>query len=167
MTTFCAEPLEDVLPELKLHFATHWRELALNQDQVPLSPQYDRYLAKAAAGEIVCVVGRDVGQVVAYYVGFVGPGLHYSTCLTCVTDIWFVNPTHRTGTAGIRLLKAVEAELRRRGVQRWFLGGKIARRGGEVNERGRELREVTTDPSALFERLGAERVEITYSKWLE
>ena len=162
--TFSPESLTTVLPELKRHFGRHYLELALNQDSVPLSPLDDRYLAKDAFGEVVCVTGRERGAIFAYYVGFVGPGLHYSTCLTCTPDIWFVEPEKRNGTAGVRLLKAVEAELRRRGVQRWLMGGKIARRGGD--EIGRELREVRTDPSALFERIGAERIEVIYSKWL-
>lgn len=163
---FAPESLTGCLEELKPHFHAHWRELALNQREVELSPRYDVYLARDAAGEIVCVTGRENGAVVAYYILFVQQALHYSTCRTALTDIWYVIPEKRNGTAGVRLLKAVETELRRLNVDRWFLGGKIARRGGEVAEKGRELREVVTDPSALFERMGAERVEVYYSKWL-
>jgi hypothetical protein len=43
----------------------------------------------------------------------------------------------------------VENELKRRGVQRWFVGSKVK-----------------ADASALFEFLDFERVEVYYSKWI-
>jgi N-acetylglutamate synthase-like GNAT family acetyltransferase len=49
----------------------------------------------------------------------------------------------------VRLFRAVEKELRRRGVQRWFAGSKVH-----------------ADASALFERLDFKRVEVYYSKWI-
>ena len=47
------------------------------------------------------------------------------------------------------LFTEVEKELRRRGVQRWFMGSKMHK-----------------DASYLFEKIGAAPVETYYSKWL-
>ena len=47
------------------------------------------------------------------------------------------------------LFDAIETELKRRGVQRWFMGSKIQ-----------------ADASALFKRIGAQPVETYYSKWI-
>lgn len=149
MITCHVESLEPRLGEIQALLPAHYQELALNRDQVPLSPQYDIYLARERAGELLFVTLRDAGQMVGYFIGFIAPGLHYSTCLTCTMDIFYVRQDKRKGTAGVRLFRFVEAELRRRGVQRWFMGSKIA-----------------ADASALFKRIGATPVETYYSKWL-
>jgi len=144
------ESLTDRLDELRPVLPLHWAELALNKDEVPLDPQYSVYLERDAAGGIVFVTLRKRGELVGYFVGFVAPGLHYQTCLTCTMDIFYVVPEHRGGSGGLVLFQAVERELKRRGVQRWFVGSKVH-----------------MDASWLFERLGFERVEIYYSKMLE
>jgi GNAT superfamily N-acetyltransferase len=149
LITFCAEPLTPTLPELQALFPLHWKELALDQDYVPLDPQYDIYLRRDAAGEVLFIAGRDAGRLVAYFVGFVAPGLHYRTCLTLTMDIFLVLPEYRKGSAGVRLFRTVEAEARRRGVNRMFMGSKLHK-----------------DSSALFKRLGYEPVEIYHAKYL-
>lgn len=150
MLTTHIESFEERLEELQGLLPQHYQELALDQDKVPLSPQYDIYIARERLGELLFVTLRDAGELVGYFIGFIAPGLHYSTCLTCTMDIFFIRPDRRgSGLPGVRLFRAVEAELRRRGVHRWFVGSKCK-----------------ADASALFERLGFDRVEIYYSKWL-
>lgn len=148
MITFAVEPLTERLEELKPLFPRHWEELALNKDHVPLDPQYDIYLARDAMGEVLFVAGREAGRLVAYFVGFVAPALHYRTCLTLTEDIFYVLPEKRGEGAGVHLFKAVEAEAKRRGVERMFVGSKLHR-----------------DASWLFEKLGYIEVERYYSKW--
>lgn len=148
MITAHVEKLTERLEELKPLFPAHWEELALNQDRVPLDPQYEIYLERDARGEVMLVTLRDAGELVGYFVGFVAPGLHYRTCLTLTMDIFYVRPDRRK-RAGVKLFRAVEAEARRRGVQRVFVGSKCHR-----------------DASSLFEYLDYEKVEIYYSKWL-
>lgn len=149
MITCHIESFEQHLNELKTLLPEHYKELALNQDCIPLDPQYEVYIDRERAGGLLFVVLRDAGVMVGYYIGFIAPGLHYQTCLTCTTDIFFVRKDKRTGTAGIKLFRFVENELKRRGVLRWFTGSKVQH-----------------DASALFEFMKFERVEIYYSKWL-
>lgn len=149
MITCHVESFEQHLEELKVLLPAHYRELALNQDQVPLSPIYPIYIERERRGELLFVTLRDAGELVGYFIGFIAPGLHYSTCLTCTMDIFYVRQDRRTSTAGVRMFRFVEGELRRRGVQRWFMGSKVK-----------------ADASALFKRIGAEPVETYYSKWL-
>lgn len=144
-----AESFEAGLPELKALLPLHYEELALNQDKVPLSPQYEIYFERERRGELLYMTMREAGALIGYFIGFIAPGLHYSTCLTCTQDIFFIHPDKRRGLHGPRLFRAVEHELRRRGVQRWFVGSKV-----------------NSDASALFERLDFEKVETHYSKWL-
>lgn len=149
MITCHIESFEERLDELKLLLPGHYQELALNQDTVPLDPQYEVYIEREHQGGLLFVVLRDAGVMVGYYIGFIAPGLHYKTCLTCITDIFYVRPDKRKGTAGLRMFRFVEAELKRRGVQRWITGSKIDH-----------------DASALFKFLKFKCIETYYSKWL-
>jgi GNAT superfamily N-acetyltransferase len=149
MITAQVESLTAMLPELQPVFPEHYRELALDQDHVPLDPQYDEYLRRDAAGMIMLVTLRDRGELIGYFVGFVAPGLHYRTTLTLTMDIFYVRRDHRGNGAGFVLFRAVEAEAKRRGVQRMLVGSKCHK-----------------EASWLFERLGYDRIEVYYSKWL-
>lgn len=149
MLTAHVENLTERLEELKPLFPLHWEELALNKDKVPLDPQYHVYLERDARGGVIFVTLRDKGELVGYFVGFVAPGLHYQTCLTCHMDILYLRKDKRGGRGGLILLKAVQAELKRRGVQRWFVGTKAH-----------------MDIGRLFEAMGFTHVETTYSMWM-
>ena len=149
MITFHVESFTQSLPEFKHLLPLHWEELALNQDKVPLDPQWDVYMERERRGELLFMAAREAGEIVGYFIGFIAPGLHYATCLTCTMDIFYLRKDKRTAMTGVRLFKAVEEELRRRGVQRWFAGSTVH-----------------ADESAMFERLKFSRVEIYYSKWL-
>jgi len=149
MVTIMLESFEDRLPELEPLLPLHYEELALNKDKVPLSPQYPVYINRERNGELMFMVVRDRGELIGYFIGFVAPGLHYSTCLTLIMDIFYIHPEHRGSSTGHKLFKAVEAEAKKRGVQRMFVGSKVH-----------------LDASWLFEKLGYEKVETTYSTWL-
>jgi len=149
MITIMSESLEERLPELLPILPLHFEELALNKDKVPLSPQYGIYLDRERNGELMFIVVRDAGELIGYFIGFVAPGLHYSTCLTLTMDIFFLRKDHRGNNTGAKLFRAVEQEAKNRGVQRMFVGSKCH-----------------LDASYLFEKLGYDRVEVYYSAWL-
>lgn len=149
MITTHVESFTELLPELKPMLPLHYLELALNQDKVPLDPQYGVYIEREAHGGVMFITLREAGELIGYFIGFIAPGLHYQTCLTLTMDIFYVHPDHRGSGAGWQLFKAVEAEAKRRGVQRMFVGSKMHK-----------------DASWLFERLGYEPCETYYTTWL-
>ena len=149
MITVMPESFEQMLPELMPILPLHYQELALNQDKVPLSPQYNIYIDREREGQLLFMVMREAGEMIGYFIGFISPGLHYSTCLTCNMDIFYIHPEKRGHRYGKALFEAVESELLKRRVQRWFVGSKCHK-----------------DASWLFEQLGFDRVEVYYSKWL-
>lgn len=152
------ESLTATLEELKPLFQPHWRELALDQEKVPLDPQYDTYLARDALGEVLLVTARDGTKLAGYFIGFVAPGLHYKTCLTLIMDIFWVHPDYRGEDSlgkveelmlGEELFKVMHQAAKQRGVQRIFVGSKLHR-----------------DASNLFEQLGYREVERYFSLWV-
>lgn len=150
MITFAVEPFSNVYRELLPLLEKHYGEISTHKDHgVPLDPLVEVYEARERDGSLMMVIGREAGEIVAYFVCFIAPGLHYRSCLTCTPDIFFVKPEKRTGMTGMRMFRFVEKELRRRGVKRWAVGSKVAH-----------------DASALFRFLDFEPVETTYEKWL-
>jgi GNAT superfamily N-acetyltransferase len=147
------EPYADTLPELLPHYTAHWQEVALDTERphAALAPQFGAYEARDAAGEVVLVTLRDLGRLVGYFLAFVGPGLHYRNCLTAQMDIIYVAPSSRGRFGGLRLIRTMMAELRRRGVDRFFAGEKV----GKSRGLGR-----------LYEIAGMRLVERHYSIWL-
>ncbi|RQZ57420.1 hypothetical protein DF057_28665 [Burkholderia cepacia] len=148
--TFMPEQFSDVYGELKPRLAEHYAEISLHADRgFELKPQERVYRDRAARGELLMMIGRLRGEIVAYSVIFVAPGLHYADCLTAIGDIFYVAPEHRAGRVGSALFAAVEGELRRRGVNLWTAGEKVKFPCG-----------------ALMERAGMELAERTWFKWL-
>lgn len=149
MITAHVESFVSSIEELKVIIPLHYEELAMNKDKVSLSPQWHSYAASESEGKLFFVALRDAGALVGYFIGFVAPGLHYSTCLTCIQDIFYVKPDERGAAAGKILFDFVETELKRIGVQRLITNSK------------------NHFPAAwLFNRRGYEEIETIHSLWL-
>jgi len=150
MITTQLESFEHQLAELKVLLPDHYKELAMDQDKVPLSPSYETYIDHERMGQLIFMTLRKDGVMMGYFIGFVSPGLHYNTCLSCKMDIFYIHKDIRgSSLPGLQLLRAVEVELKRRGVQRWYVGTKIK-----------------ANIAPLFKRLGFEPIEIYHSKWI-
>ena len=149
MITAQVESFTEQETELRGLIDRHYEELSLHKGRYPLSPQWHVYREREQRDELVFVTLRRDGQMIGYWITFVTPGLHYSTCLTAIMDIWFVSPDHVRGKAPLVLARAVKRELTRRGVNLWFAGSKNHKPCGP-----------------FLERLGFEEVETYYSMWL-
>lgn len=149
MITFQCESFADVLPELMPLLPVHFEELALDKDKAPLDPQYDKYVLREQMGELEFITVRECGDIIGYFIGFVAPGMHYKSTLTCIMDIFYIVPEKRGSDMGFRMFEFVRNRLKSRGVKRWFNGSKCH-----------------LDASWLFERLGMVKVETYYSEWI-
>jgi GNAT superfamily N-acetyltransferase len=148
--SFQVEAFSEVIKEGEDLFHRHWEELALDKDEVPLAPNWGRYAELEAAGALSAVTARQNGKLVGYSFMFLFPGLHYKTCFEARMDIFWLAPEVRGRMGGVRLFRAVEKELRRRGVQRVYVGSKLHQ-----------------DVGRLFLALGYHPIETWYSKMLE
>ncbi len=137
-------------PDLARLCVRHWEEIALNKGAIALDPDWDRYAQLEALGALVLATARAAGELVGYQIFLVTPHLHYRRSLTALSDVVYLAPEHRLGTAGIRLMRCAEAELKRRGVQRVVQNVKLH-----------------TDWGRVLERMGYAPIERIYSKLLE
>lgn len=113
------------LSELRPLFRTHHAELGLFHDRMPLDPDEAEYARRERDGSLFLTTVRRNGIIVAYYVAQVQPGFHYRSTLTGTADIYYVVPEMRGKGLALPLFRHVEQELKRRGVQVWYSGGKI------------------------------------------
>ena len=110
MITFKVEDFADVMEELKPMFEEHWHEVAVYQDKIDLSPDYDKYCG-LPDDSLVTVIAREEGKAVGYSIYFVSPHIHYKDHLYAVNDIVFVDPEYRHGKTAPDMLDYAEAYL--------------------------------------------------------
>lgn len=128
----------------------HHAEIALDQEEVRYDPDWARYEALDKLGQLSIVTLRNQGIIVGYCVMHVCPELHYRSTLTATMDIMWVAPEYRENMGGLRLMRAVHQELRRRGVKRVYMGSKLHK-----------------DISKLFTAMGYVPIELWFSKILK
>lgn len=138
-----------LLEEAKPLLERHWEEIALDQASVKLDPNWPRYVELSEAGALSIVTLRAQGRLVGYSCMILSPGLHYRSTFEARMDIFWLAPEYRGRMGGVRLFRAVESELRRRGVKRAYVGSKLHK-----------------DVGRLFEALSYRPIETWYSKLL-
>lgn len=125
MITTQIESFSDSASELASLFKTHWEELALFKDRMPLAPQWQEYAKREREGRLFLVTVRRDGKIVGYYISQTAPGFHYSTTHTGTMDIAYIVQSERNRGLAYPLFRRVERELKRRGVKVWFSGYKV------------------------------------------
>lgn len=139
------------LPELIQVLPEHYEELALHKDRVPLDPQFDIYIAREQMGGLIYVTLRDAEKLAGYYIGFIGPELHYKQTIENHQDIFYVIPEYRGMGGADILFRRVEEESRRRGVKRWYGNCKVHHE---------------KHATILFMKMGFEKSGVQFVKWL-
>jgi GNAT superfamily N-acetyltransferase len=133
-------------------FAQHYREASADLT-VPLDPNWAQYEGLEQAGLEVCVVARRKGTPIGYANYAVSPNMHYDyTVAEC--DVFFLEPEHRTGWLGVKLLSVAEALLKEKGVAEMHARVKLHVQPGRG---GRDL-------GVLFRYLGYRPIEVNYRK---
>lgn len=110
------ERFNTIAHELPPLFQEHWREIALNQDTIPLAPDWDRYYRLDVEGALLVLTVRLDGKLVGYAFLLAGPHLHYVTTLWGHLDMYWLDPLVRSGWTGVKFFKAVIKGARDSGV---------------------------------------------------
>ncbi len=88
----------------------HWREVAVDQNEIPLSVDWKRYEELEQKGLLFALGMRDGSKLVGYNAFYVVPHLHYSTTIFAFNDVIYVAPEYR-GLDGVRLILEAERQL--------------------------------------------------------
>lgn len=123
---FAVEDYLDVLPELMEIYPEHWAEIALDKEAIKLDPDYPAYERMARAGILHVVTARVRGALVGYHLSMIHPHLHYRQSMTAFTDIFYLRKPYRAGMTGYKMLKFFRDSVRERGVQKVYMGTKLA-----------------------------------------
>lgn len=146
---FSEENFYDVVGEIGPLLCDHWEAIALNKDNVPLDPVWDKYKFLWDSGSLKIITAREDGRLVGYAIYVVSQSLHYATETFADADIFWLSPEYRKGTAGMRLFKYAEDSLKKRGVTQILNKVKLH-----------------FDVGKVFERMGYTPIERVYSKRL-
>jgi GNAT superfamily N-acetyltransferase len=98
-------------------FARHWEEIARNKDVMVLKPDEAAYRRMEEAGSLLILAALKAGRIVGYSVNFIVRHPHYADLMVCQNDLLFIDPAHREGGAGIRLMRRTEQESKKRGCR--------------------------------------------------
>lgn len=149
MITYQVENWSDCVAELEPLWASHWDEVAMNKDTIPLEVSYESYLLLESQGQLHVLTARCDGKIIGYHISLVRPHLHYASSLSAFTDVYYISPEHRKGMVGVRLFKEAESTLKARGVDKMFTGTKLS-----------------LDMSRIFEHLGWTETERLFTKYI-
>jgi GNAT superfamily N-acetyltransferase len=125
MITVQVESFRDCIPELRVIFDKHHKELGLFRNVMPLDPNYHEYCRRENEGILFLTTVRRDGTIVAYYTAQTVSGFHYASTFTGTMDIAYVVPEERNRGLALPLFRRTEAELKRRGVKVWYSGYKV------------------------------------------
>lgn len=138
----------------------HYKEIALNQDQIPLDPDWERYNQAEVSGNLLCCTVRDGetvkdSPVIGYSVFFLTWHIHYNTTRIATNDVLYLDKKYRNGGTGIKLIKYSEEQLKVYGVDKVIWHIKFNKKDGDRK-----------DFSPILERLGYEEEEKILTKFI-
>jgi L-amino acid N-acyltransferase YncA len=127
MLTFQRETWADLWRDGQEIFKAHYDELALHKAEMPMGLDNDAYTDLERKGYLLVVAGRRNGTLIGYFLAIVlGHHPHNKDAgKVATTDMFYVLSTERYGGAGVKLLKAYEAELRKLGVVKASISTKV------------------------------------------
>jgi GNAT superfamily N-acetyltransferase len=166
--TFQVEKFHEIARELPPLFERHYREIALDQESIPLDPDWDRYLQMSLAGMLRVMTARSFdllpgyapseessrkfGIIVGYIFNLVGPHLHYRSTLFANLEMFWLDPAYRGGPFALRWFKANADMLKELGVKKVTVETKNGYMDGRVG--------------LIFKRLGYKPIETVWARTL-
>lgn len=137
--------MEEMRPLWEVHHAE-----TQSKNYGPLNPNLEMYRECADKGLMRFYVVRHRGELCGYQVFVISEHLHSKDWIQAAQDVLYLKPEHRQGLIGYRFIKWCIDQLRNEDID--IVHQTLSARN---------------DFGKLFERLGFEREDITYSKRLE
>ena len=127
---FLIQVENDIRPLLE----EHWKEIATNQQEIKLNPDWDMYHYLEEKGFLKVFTAREEGKLVGYYVAVLSRSLHYKDHLFATNDLIFLRPEYRKGRTGIKLIQFAEKYLKEDGASVLFINTKVHKPFGRLLE---------------------------------
>ena|ERR1700761_8333982 len=144
------ERLHQIAHELPPLILEHWKELALNQDTIPVDIDWDRYYKLDIDGILHILTARvPSGQLVGYAFMMLGPHMRYKSTLWAHVDVCWIDPLYRQGWLGIRFFKTLIRDATTMGAKNLTMATKHHFMGNRVTK--------------LLQRLGFAPIETIHS----
>jgi len=148
MLTFQEETYEEFTADGMQLMIDHWEDVALNKDTIDLQPDWLRYKEMYDQGIAHVVTARtETNKLVGYAVLLITHNAHHKQVKLAEGDGYFLQHEYRRGSAGRRLLQAVEDMAKRLGATQFYQKVKLYK-----------------DVGVLFERMGYKAIERVYVK---
>ncbi len=106
-----------IAKEFPVLFKQHWAEIALNQDKIPLDPNWEQYFNFDLADVLNVLTVRANGVLVGYVFVLVFPHLHYCSTAWAQTDMFWLDPAYRQGWTGVKMFRETERHVKARGCK--------------------------------------------------
>lgn len=149
---FAWERFPKLVHELKVLWPMHWREIAIDQDIVPLDPDWDCYYALDERNILAVLTVRYNGHLAGYVFNHIGPHAHYCSTIFGHTDMFWLHPRFRKGWQPVKMLLENARGLKAREVVVHTVNFKIGFQNGRL--------------AKLFKRLGYRATDIVCRKVL-
>lgn len=143
------EFLSQVVEEAKPLLKEHWEEIALNQDNIKLNPDWEAYGSLEEKGKLKIFTARVDNRLIGYFVVIVGYNIHYKDHLFASNDVIYLHKDYRKGFTGIKLIKFAEGCLKEDGISVLTINTKVHQ-----------------PFDGVLDRLGFGLIERVYSKYL-
>jgi hypothetical protein len=147
--TYQVESFEENKADFEPFVMTHWNELGLTKDAVPIDFDWQRFFEQERIGRLHTVTVRKDGQLVGYHISFIGSHPHYKSTIHAMVDLYYLLPELRAGRVGLKMFKFAEEKLKEIGVVKVYTGCKVK-----------------FDHTRLFEYLGYELSDYQFIKIL-
>jgi hypothetical protein len=146
---FALERFRDIRrDEMDSLFALHWQEIGLYRDKIPLDVDYARYEELDRTDALHIITARCEGHLIGYHCSIISTHPHYKSSKMALVDVYFLLPEYRMTRASIKLFQFAEESLKARGdIVKLLCSTKVHQ-----------------DHSRIFEFLGWQETERTYSK---
>lgn len=105
----------------------HWKEIAINKQQIKLNPDWATYEALEKSGQLSIFTARINKKLVGYFVTISTPNPHYRDHVFAANDVLYLCKTARRGWTGIKLIKFAEQCLKSDGVSVMSVNTKVHR----------------------------------------
>lgn len=136
--------------ELLPLFKKHWREIALDQDRIPLDPDWDYYAVIDERGLLRVLTARATnGKLAGYIFNVIGSHNHYKSTRFGHSEMFWLHPYFRKGWQPVKMFKENIAGLRTFGVDVATINFKLHFQNGRV---GRFLARLGYEPTDIVMR---------------